>query len=69
MRKLKKKPCPLCGDKRILLYRIMTRHWHEKKWFCKCQYCHLCAKSAFTAHGAIRLWNKATNVKSVAGML
>lgn len=59
---LKCKPCPICGNKRMTKYIVITRRWYQKKRYVECDYCHFCSKSAYTKRGAIRLWNKSTNV-------
>lgn len=62
MKKQKVKPCPLCGHRKVISFRIISRRWYEKRRYCECGYCHFCAKSAYTECGAVRLWNKSTNI-------
>lgn len=59
------KPCPICGNKHMTVYKVISRRWYEKRRHCECDYCHFCSKSAYTWRGAIRLWNKSTNIVSV----
>lgn len=65
MRLIKLKPCPICGNKHKTIWKVVSRRWYEKKHFVECDYCHFCAKRAYTKRGAIRLWNKSTNVVCV----
>lgn len=60
-----RKPCPVCGYKKIWIVRIMTRSIFMKKWYCECSYCHFCWKQAYTKRGAIRMWNRSTNIVSI----
>jgi hypothetical protein len=58
------KSCPLCGDTHIILTRTVTPR-RLKKWGLECRYCHCSYSHYLTIRGAIRAWNKATNVSRV----
>jgi len=62
VKKLKK--CPICGDtQNVKIGRSITNRW--KRWSMLCNYCGFVAEGAHTKRGAIRKWNKSTNVVDV----
>lgn len=66
MLKLTPKPCPICGNKRTTMYEVIyPSGLFAKKYHVECDYCNFCAKDTRTKRGAVRLWNKSTNVVSV----
>lgn len=58
------KRCPICGDKNITIYRSISKR--IKPWFLHCEYCRHSSESAHTMRGAIRKWNKGTNILNVS---
>lgn len=58
------KNCPICGDDNITVWRSVTRR--IKPWFIHCEYCHHCSDRAQTRRGAMRKWNKSTNIIDVS---
>ena len=63
----KRKPiknCPICGDSDVRIYRSITKK--IKPWFLHCEYCRHSSESAQTMRGAIRKWNKSTNILNVS---
>lgn len=58
------KNCPVCGDKRITVYHSITKK--KRPWFLRCEYCRHSSESAHTMRGAIRKWNKGTNILNVS---
>ena len=64
-RGLKVQCCPVCGDKRIRIVRIVIPRT-LRKYAMECLYCHLCTGQHFTRHGAAREWNKKTNIARIA---
>ena len=62
--KKKVKPCPVCGDRHIVLTRTVVPK-RLKKWGMECRYCFCSYSHYLTKRGAIRAWNKATNIVSV----
>ena len=50
------KPCPVCGQKRIRMWKIVEGgHGH----FVQCDMCRWCGKTRRTPWGARRAWNRA----------
>ena len=58
-------PCPICGDRKIRITRTIIPRM-LKKWGLDCQYCGFGVGYYLTKHGAIRVWNRKTNIRSVA---
>lgn len=58
------KNCPICGDANIMVYRSISKK--IKPWFLHCEYCRHSSESAQTMRGAIRKWNKGTNILNVS---
>lgn len=58
------KNCPICGDDNITVWRSVTRR--IKPWFLHCEYCRYCSDRAQTRRGAIRKWNKGTNIIDIS---
>lgn len=57
--------CPLCGEKKRIIFtkQVFPREW--KRWGVECLYCHCRKGPCLTKRGARRKWDKATNIVSV----
>ena len=57
--------CPRCGNHDIR-FTVLSHPKKRNKWGIECCYCKLQIKRRMTMRGAIREWNKTTNIVSIA---